>query len=85
MGTKKATKVLQDEQVITVDGEMGNVYLGAVKKEARSKRAKRRSPEIAVTKPITATEVKVNVSNPEAAQRASRPWPTASGCSASST
>ncbi len=34
VGTKEATKILQDEQVITVDGEMGNVYLGAMKKEA---------------------------------------------------
>jgi pyruvate,water dikinase len=72
VGTKEATKVLQDEQVVTVDGEMGNVYLGAVKKETKEARGEEAAalPLIAMTKPITATEVKVNVSIPEAAERA---------------
>jgi pyruvate,water dikinase len=71
VGTKEATKVLQDEQVVTVDGEMGNVYLGAVKKEAQAAKEEEAAlPKIAAIKPITATEVKVNVSIPEAAVRA---------------
>jgi pyruvate,water dikinase len=72
VGTKEATKVLQDEQLVTVDGEMGRVFLGAVKKEAPAVKGEEAAalPKIAVTKPITATEVKVNVSIPEAAERA---------------
>ncbi|HUL62351.1 MAG TPA: phosphoenolpyruvate synthase, partial [Methanocella sp.] len=71
VGTKEATKVLAEEQVVTVDGEMGHVFLGALKKEApAAKGEEAAAPRAAVTKPITATEVKVNVSIPEAAERA---------------
>ena len=70
VGTKEATKILQDGSVITVDGEMGHVFLGALKKEEAPVRAEEAAVTVAVTKPITATEVKVNVSIPEAAERA---------------
>ncbi|OPY27018.1 MAG: Phosphoenolpyruvate synthase [Methanocella sp. PtaU1.Bin125] len=74
VGTKEATKVLQDEQVVTVDGEMGRVFLGAIKKEAQAVKGEEAAaaPKAVMTKtkPITATEVKVNVSIPEAAERA---------------
>ena len=66
VGTKNATKVLKDEIVVTVDGEKGVVYAGALKVEKK--------PEVKEVKvehalPITATEVKVNISIPEAAER----------------
>ncbi len=68
VGTKKGTKTLSDGMLITVDGGKGKVYEGSVKK------AKEEAPARAVlaapSKPITATEIKVNVSMPEAAEQA---------------
>ncbi len=68
VGTKKGTEILSDGMLITVDGGKGKVYEGSVKK------AKGEAPARAVlaapSKPITATEIKVNVSMPEAAEQA---------------
>ncbi len=70
VGTRKATSLLTDGILITVDGEKGLVFNG--KKESEVARAL--DPEKAVSfarpKPITATEIKVNVSIPEATARA---------------
>lgn len=68
VGTKKGTKVLTDGMLITVDGSKGKVYEGRLKK---AKSAEPVGPAASfVYKPITATEVKVNVSMPEAAEAA---------------
>jgi len=69
VGTGDATAVLSDGQEITLDGDMGTVV------EGRQTTAEEREPveEVrpqAPVKPMTATEVKVNVSIPEAAERA---------------
>lgn len=67
VGTKKATKVLKDGMIITVDGEKGTIYEGAVEAPAAA------APAVVAAAPapvITGTLVKVNVSLPEAAQRA---------------
>jgi pyruvate,water dikinase len=67
VGTKMGTKTLSDGMLITVDGGKGKVYEGEVKK------AKDETPAgviAAPSKPITATEIKVNVSMPEAAEQA---------------
>ena len=67
VGTKKATSVLKQGQLVTVDGEKGLVYEG--KTEAAP--AKEKAVAAVVAAPlITATSVKVNVSLPEAAARA---------------
>lgn len=69
VGTKKATKLLRDGQVVTVDGEKGIIYEGAVAAPAAA--APAAAPAAAAAAPvITGTLVKVNVSLPEAAQRA---------------
>ncbi|BBL68970.1 phosphoenolpyruvate synthase [Methanoculleus chikugoensis] len=69
VGTKKATKLLKDGQVVTVDGEKGIIYEGAVAPAAAA--APAAAPAAAAVAPvITGTLVKVNVSLPEAAQRA---------------
>jgi len=69
VGTKKATKLLRDGQVVTVDGEKGIIYEGAVAAPAAA--APAAAPAAAAVAPvITGTLVKVNVSLPEAAQRA---------------
>ena len=71
VGTRTATNVLKPGQVVTVDGEKGHVYEGAVAAAAptvASAAAQAVSGPVAPL--ITATSVKVNVSIPEAAKRA---------------
>ncbi len=68
VGTKKATTILKDGMMITVDGEKGLVYEG--KRDVRLESAKMETISFARSKPITATEIKVNISVPEAVQRA---------------
>ncbi len=67
VGTKKATAILKPGQLVTVDGEKGFVYDGALE----TTRIPEKSLVAAMASPIiTATSVKVNVSIPEAAARA---------------
>ncbi len=71
VGTRKATQLLTDGMKITVDGEKGLVFEG--KKEAAAPAAvhpEKAAVSFAKSRPITATEVKVNVSIPEATARA---------------
>ena len=70
VGTTNATTVLDDGQAITLDGERGTVTAGEeVDEEAAHEPVEDVRPQSPV-KPMTATEVKVNVSIPEAAERA---------------
>jgi pyruvate,water dikinase len=68
VGTRNATTILKPGQMITVDGEKGQVFEGAIK----TPESHVESPAAAGTTTglITATSVKVNVSIPEAAGRA---------------
>lgn len=67
VGTKKATITLRPGQLVTVDGEKGFVYEGALAVPAE----KLAATQVVGSAPIiTATSVKVNVSIPEAAGRA---------------
>ncbi|HDR73999.1 MAG TPA: phosphoenolpyruvate synthase [Methanoculleus sp.] len=66
VGTKTATSKLKNGQVVTIDGEKGLVYEGSLEKP-RQEEAK---PAAAAAPMVTATAIKVNVSLPEAAQRA---------------
>lgn len=71
VGTRKATEILTDGMKITVDGEKGLVFEG--KKEIAVPEAAQKDKSVisfAKSKPATATEVKVNVSIPEATARA---------------
>ncbi|KAB2948263.1 MAG: phosphoenolpyruvate synthase [Candidatus Methanoperedens sp.] len=71
VGTRKATEILTDGMKITVDGEKGLVFEG--KKEIAVPEAAQKEKSVisfAKSKPVTATEVKVNVSIPEATARA---------------
>ncbi|AAM01469.1 phosphoenolpyruvate synthase [Methanopyrus kandleri] len=78
VGTGNATEVLEEGQVVTVDGERGVVYEGDVRKALRAEEEEeeREEKEIVVERPaaepVTATEIKVNVSMPEAAERAAK-------------
>lgn len=70
VGTGSATKEITDGQQITIDGERGSVEAGKVETdEPEREPIEEARPETPV-KPMTATEVKVNVSIPEAAERA---------------
>ncbi|OPY51892.1 MAG: Phosphoenolpyruvate synthase [Methanosaeta sp. PtaU1.Bin112] len=71
VGTKKATTTLKDGMEITVDGGKGMVYEGRVALSSAARPAAAAGPVGTVaTKPITATEVKVNVSEPDRAAAA---------------
>jgi pyruvate,water dikinase len=67
VGTKKATSVLAEGKEVTVDGSKGIVYEGRV---ALAEAAKPAATALAISKPITATEIKVNISEPDRAQAA---------------
>ena len=68
VGAETATEQLSDGRVITIDGEKGTVETGAEEEGDRDAVEEVR-PDTPV-KPMTATEVKVNVSIPDAAERA---------------
>mgnify|MGYP000395095135 FL=1 len=74
VGSGSATRVLEDGQVVTVDGEMGSVREGrdaAADAPAANPGTDDASSNASATpNPVTATEVKVNVSIPDAAERA---------------
>ena len=77
VGTKNATKVLKDNQVVTVDGYNGKVYEGIVKIEAKPEALVPESVKQAFTelkeKKVSKKRplVKVNCDLPEVAERAS--------------
>ena len=68
VGTQSATTRLDDGQVITLDGKRGTVTSGASTTSSEPETTPAPTPSAA--KPMTATEVKVNVSIPDAAERA---------------
>jgi len=67
VGTKQATKTLTDGALVTVDGERGIIFSGRL--EAKAAPIAGPIP-VSAAKPVTATEVKVNVSIAEATERA---------------
>jgi pyruvate,water dikinase len=69
VGAGTATEQLEDGQVVTIDGDKGSVTAGAIEAEEQTDAVEEIRPQNPV-KPMTATEVKVNVSIPEAAERA---------------
>ena len=71
VGTGEATNVLNDKQEVTIDGKKGLVYEGLLEAEEEASSNVSNQTVQNVTAPIiTVTDVKVNVSMPEAAKRA---------------
>jgi pyruvate,water dikinase len=73
VGTDDATDRLRDGQTVTLDGEMGTVEVGADTPAGdRTERGEvtETDPDHSPVKPMTGTEVKVNISVPEAAEKA---------------
>ena len=69
VGAGNATTVLSDGQHVTLDGDKGAVRQGTEEPDEQREPIEEARPKTPV-KPMTATEVKVNVSIPEAAERA---------------
>ncbi|MFW6448539.1 MAG: phosphoenolpyruvate synthase [Halobacteriota archaeon] len=69
VGTGTATNDLENGQTVTVDGDKGQVHAGQLASAEEREPIEEARPKAPV-KPMTATEVKVNVSIPEAAERA---------------
>jgi pyruvate,water dikinase len=63
VGTGKATKVLKEKQLVTVDGSKGKVYEGRVLREEKIE-----APAIVKKRVKTATKVYVNLADPELAE-----------------
>ncbi|NLX49067.1 MAG: phosphoenolpyruvate synthase [Methanospirillum sp.] len=70
VGSRTATQDLKTGQMVTVDGEKGVVYEGEVAPEPMPKAVVETAQAAAAAPLVTATLVKVNVSIPDAAQRA---------------
>ncbi|MDD1673020.1 MAG: phosphoenolpyruvate synthase, partial [Methanomicrobiales archaeon] len=70
VGTKKATTILKEGQLVTIDGEKGFVYEGGLATGVQRAGMATERTTVAAAPLITATLVKVNVSLPEAAVRA---------------
>jgi pyruvate, water dikinase len=70
VGTKNATNMLKNDQLVTVDGEKGHIYEGIIAAATTVQAVAAQAVAFAAVPIITATSVKVNVSIPEAAKRA---------------
>ncbi|WP_411965702.1 phosphoenolpyruvate synthase [Haloferax sp. YSMS24] len=69
VGTGDATSTIADGDIVTIDGDKGTIREGEMPEEEQRQPVEEARPKTPV-KPMTATEVKVNVSIPEAAERA---------------
>ncbi len=68
VGTADATKKLEENQIVTIDGDKGIIYEGELK--VSQKKEKTEATEVTAAPQLTVTEVKVNVSMVEAAKKA---------------
>ncbi|UWG47280.1 Phosphoenolpyruvate synthase/pyruvate phosphate dikinase [Halanaeroarchaeum sp. HSR-CO] len=69
VGCGNGTDLLKDDQIVTIDGDRGAITEGRPESVTEREPIEEARPKTPV-KPMTATEVKVNVSIPEAAERA---------------
>ena len=72
VGTGEAASTLSDGQVVTIDGDKGTITEGKAEEETTEEDQLEEIRPQNPVKPMTATEVKVNVSIPEAAHRAAQ-------------
>jgi pyruvate,water dikinase len=70
VGTKDATKILKEGQIVTVNGETGQVFMGSGVKKTEIEKAPVAKPKFAKTK--TATKIYVNLAQPERALEVAR-------------
>jgi pyruvate, water dikinase len=70
VGTGEATRKLRDGELVTVDATHGVVLEGAGRSAGPDRSRTAAAPAIAAARPITATQVLVNLSEPSQVQRA---------------
>lgn len=71
VGTGDGSKILKENSIVTIDGGKGFVFEGKLKTSEKDAKSDSSASTIIQNQPIlTVTEVKVNVSMPEAAQKA---------------
>lgn len=71
VGTGDATKILKENIVVTLDGNKGTIYEGKIAEETPQEKVEATGSTMVQQPILTVTEVKVNVSMPEAAKKAS--------------
>jgi pyruvate,water dikinase len=69
VGTEKATKILKDGDVVTIDGQKGLIFKGAVERKEEARGVVQGVPADLSAQIVTATKVYVNLSIPEIAQK----------------
>jgi pyruvate,water dikinase len=72
VGTEKATKVLKDGDEVTVDGQRGFIFKGALEEKEEKKTEAAGMPADLSAQIVTATKVYVNLSIPEIAEKVAR-------------
>lgn len=72
VGTEKATKVLKEGEDVTVDGQRGFIFRGALEEREERKAAAAVAPADLSAQIVTATKVYVNLSIPEIAEKVAR-------------
>ena len=70
VGTGDATKILEENEMVTIDGNKGIVYKGKFEETEKKESAEEQSAVVGQAPILTVTDVKVNVSMPEAAKKA---------------
>lgn len=70
VGTKEATKVLKDGEMVTVNGQSGQVFMGSFIKTVENANKSKESPKYTNVK--TATNIYVNLAEPERAKEISK-------------
>ncbi len=69
VGTEKATKILKNGDLVTIDGQRGMVFKGALAGKEEAKAQVQGAPVDLSAQIVTATKVYVNLSIPEIAQK----------------
>lgn len=69
VGTGKATQMLKDGEVITVDGARGIVYSGEIKAKPLPEKRAEEAVSVTVGAPVTATKIYVNLAEPDLAEK----------------
>lgn len=67
VGTKEATKLLKDGEIVTVNGESGQIFMGSIIKSIKTQDTKAEQPKHTHTR--TATNIYVNLAEPERARQ----------------
>ncbi len=71
VGTKNATALLKEDQIITVDGKKGQIFMGSAVKVTKEDKASEKAMDEKSAHLKTATKIYVNLAEPELASKVS--------------